>query len=270
MSIPIATTNSFNPLPSPKQGETFQILLPAISPTRFQSAPLTEARGDLGTATAIATGTLVSIRSPHRSKGRHLLYCRYSWLARVSIRSPHRSKGRRSSVARRYRLRQCFNPLPSPKQGETALRALRATREIRFQSAPLTEARGDPGSRLDPLPATEFQSAPLTEARGDHNRVDPRRRLVLVSIRSPHRSKGRRLYASDSAFLPVFQSAPLTEARGDRPFVWTDTEGIGFQSAPLTEARGDLGTATGTTGITLVSIRSPHRSKGRPPIGLTE
>ena len=36
-----------------------------------------------------------------------------------------------------------FNPLPSPKQGETPVDApIQTTKEL-FQSAPLTEARGD-------------------------------------------------------------------------------------------------------------------------------
>ena len=36
-----------------------------------------------------------------------------------------------------------------------------------FQSAPLTEARGDPANRAHRASYTGFQSAPLTEARGD-------------------------------------------------------------------------------------------------------
>ena len=65
-----------------------------------------------------------------------------------------------------------------------------------------------------------------------------------------------------------FQSAPLTEARGDR-LVWYDplTEARGdylmFQSAPLTEARGDCELLSYAVSRGRVSIRSPHRSKGR-------
>ena len=64
---------------------------------------------------------------------------------RVSIRSPYRSKGRYNLVHR---------PLG---------------RHSMFQSAPLTEARGDEaGSRCQRIVTTSvFQSAPLTEARGD-------------------------------------------------------------------------------------------------------
>ena len=36
-----------------------------------------------------------------------------------------------------------------------------------FQSAPLTEARGDEADALNLDVFSEFQSAPLTEARGD-------------------------------------------------------------------------------------------------------
>ena len=65
----------------------------------------------------------------------------------------------------------------------------------------------------------------------------------MVSIRSPHRSKGRhsRQRACDTTFLAGFQSAPLTEARGDTKGVHGSTINtpIRFQSAPLTEARGD-------------------------------
>ena len=39
--------------------------------------------------------------------------------------------------------------------------------EYEFQSAPLTEARGDWFDRVGGLAPGLFQSAPLTEARGD-------------------------------------------------------------------------------------------------------
>ena len=39
--------------------------------------------------------------------------------------------------------------------------------------------------------AFEFQSAPLTEARGDPLASVPVARRIKVSIRSPYRSKGR-------------------------------------------------------------------------------
>ena len=114
-----------------------------------------------------------------------------------------------------------------------------------FQSAPLTEARGDSVQGFNPLRGINhrdgFQSAPLTEARGDSgpaSAVCARR----VSIRSPHRSKGRPAQGQAHLDLALFQSAPLTEARGDagRPHRAGHATVCVFQSAPLTEARGDL------------------------------
>ncbi len=60
-----------------------------------------------------------------------------------------------------------------------------------FQSAPLTEARGDSAVYDEWLEVLMFQSAPLTEARGD------------IVAETPQ------------GVSNMFQSAPLTEARGD-------------------------------------------------------
>ena len=133
----------------------------------------------------------------------------------VSIRSPHRSKGRPGLRLLQNRCQICFNPLPSPKQGETRkyLRSRVST------------------TSFNPLPSPK---------QGET--LEGQRLLSLrprVSIRSPHRSKGRR--------------------RMILPF---DTGSL-FQSAPLTEARGDFLSSDGSVGDLPVSIRSPHRSKGR-------
>ena len=110
-----------------------------------------------------------------------------------------------------------------------------------FQSAPLTEARGDMDPRESlPMNQQKFQSAPLTEARGDMNEVHGR------------------------VDAKVFQSAPLTEARGDclSSRMCLDCYLV-FQSAPLTEARGDRQTLATDADLCQVSIRSPDRSQGR-------
>ena len=62
-------TTCFNPLPSQKQGET-----------RVEHIDLIH--------------VLVSIRSPHKSKGRLYAAPISDIAVRVSIRSPHKSKGR--------------------------------------------------------------------------------------------------------------------------------------------------------------------------------
>ena len=226
---------SFNPLPSPKQGETNY--LRSIDDTQF-----------------------VSIRSPHRSKGRPS--ARTGWSSAGAFQSAPLTEARGDLDDLAYAAGLAgFNPLPSPKQGETPI--MQAI-FILFQSAPLTEARGDQQARLVRVEDYEFQSAPLTEARGDKDSAGnftigygfqsaplteargdsaqggyPRSGKTNVSIRSPHRSKGRPREAMDSAWEEQFQSAPLTEARGDR--------------------RGD----GAIVGLVFVSIRSPHRSKGR-------
>ncbi len=108
-----------------------------------------------------------------------------------------------------------------------------------FQSAPLTEARGDEADTGTDATRYMFQSAPLTEARGDFifKREGDRRMSFnplpspkqgetpvgeplnfvrySVSIRSPHRSKGRHRAVLWRYASAKFQSAPLTEARGD-------------------------------------------------------
>ncbi len=59
-----------------------------------------------------------------------------------------------------------------------------------FQSAPLTEARGDRPVEGERAESSTFQSAPLTEARGDIPEVGPIGGLV-VSIRASDRSQRR-------------------------------------------------------------------------------
>ncbi len=135
----------------------------SFNPTHhlFQSAPLTEARGDQQPKDGWVCFHCVSIRSPHRSKGRSatkgrmgLLPLRFNPLPspkqgemrrqfdqrqfdRVSIRSPHRSKGRFTMV------------LGPPERG------------LKFQSAPLTEARGDTSrSTLIAISTTRFNPLP--------------------------------------------------------------------------------------------------------------
>ena len=118
-SAQYGSLQSFNPLPSPKQGETeggelsqYGMHVSIRSPHR--------SKGRLLPARGIGQWPQVSIRSPHRSKGRPGQGVRLCEGVRVSIRSPHRSKGRRSQVE---------------PQGVRR----------KFQSAPLTEARGDAG-----------------------------------------------------------------------------------------------------------------------------
>ena len=181
----------------------------------------------------------VSIRSPHRSKGRPHVKNDEQENGKVSIRSPHRSKGRQTLL---------------PKAGT----------KVWFQSAPLTEARGDkrcsprlaPRYGFNPLPSPKqgetynagpgninkacFNPLPSPKQGETLEPIAHRRHHLQVSIRFPHRSKGRPTTRVSSLRASWFQSAPLTEARGDQRLLRVVAQD------------------------NLVSIRSPHRSKGRP------
>ena len=141
-----------------------------LTVTSFQSAPLTEARGDLRSAILERTIHIVpvSIRSPYRSKGRpDVERIRSHGIGtHVSIRSPYRSKGRprwTSPRTPKLHFRPGFNPLPLPKQGETFNQRGHggSSRPAPFQSAPLTEARGDGLVADEAAGAAEFRSVPL-------------------------------------------------------------------------------------------------------------
>ena len=227
---------------------------------RFQSAPLTKARGDECLGVGIDPRKAVSIRSPHKSKGRRCYPNqragtlsfnplpsqkqgetpgdgRSGSTASVSIRSPHKSKGRHESSLPPPRLLQ-FQSAPLTKaRGDILMFTFDLTR-LRFQSAPLTKARGDRRYIENSPDHRKFQSAPLTKARGDrmaapdsgpYGRFNPlpsqkqgetpkssrRAQAGCVSIRSPHKSKGRRSVMRGVSQTTKFQSAPLTKARGD-------------------------------------------------------
>ena len=132
----------------------------------FQSAPLTEARGDLYDIAYVIDCGDVSIRSPHRSKGRPSAQAHSFSGEAVSIRSPHRSKGRRGNynASRTYSIVSIRSPHRS--KGRPSVSQWWYSR-LMFQSAPLTEARGDHCPTIPTKSSYMFQSAPLTEARGD-------------------------------------------------------------------------------------------------------
>ena len=60
-----------------------------------------------------------------------------------------------------------------------------------------------------------FQSAPLTDVRGDTLPSFRQPAIDGVSIRSPHGCKGRFSPPASSRRPSAFQSAPLTDVRGD-------------------------------------------------------
>ncbi len=163
----------------------------------FQSAPLTEARGDLAAST------------PFRRN------IRFNPL-------PSPKRGEMPSGEWPRRGNKSFNPLPSPKRGEisSTLDVDRVGSHVSIRSPHRSEGRYLDRVDSEIRRAEAFQSAPLTEARGDLECLRIRRRSTstsfnplpspkrgeisakctdggqtYVSIRSPHRSEGR------SAFL---------------------------------------------------------------------
>ena len=85
---------------------------------------------------------------------------------------------------------------------------------------------------------------------------------VTVSIRSPHKSKGRHSMISWRWFRRMFQSAPLTKARGDiAPSSWWLAQ-PSFNPLP-SQKQGETGGFSPGGFSPGVSIRSPHKSKGR-------
>ena len=186
---------------------------------------------------------MVSIRSPHQSKGRRMRELADGTAAAVSIRSPHQSKGRHKRPLQGFLPSQfqsapltkargdpqgcrrtlprgpSFNPLPSPKQGETRWCMIFMSRGTEFQSAPLTKARGDTIENPADIADLSFNPLPSPKQGETRNGSAGGHVCSRVSIRSPHQSKGRQ----------------IVQLRGRREI--------------------------------LVSIRSPHQSKGRPVRG---
>ena len=111
----------------------------------------------------------------------------------------------------------CFNPLPSPKQGETSSslsirsphrskgRPQARAMPIQFQSAPLTEARGDLNAMLrGHTVSCSFNPLPSPKQGETSNRDAGGHWPAAVSIRSPHRSKGRPLVAITSGITKTY------------------------------------------------------------------
>ena len=133
----------------------------------------------------------------------------------------------------------CFNPLPSPKQGETS--------RVPNHRSPSAVSIRSPH-----------------QSKGRRRRWARSLRTPSVSIRSPHQSKGRQGEGAGKIDPIVFQSAPLTKARGDphgrgryRKSGW-----VSIRSPHQSKGRRVRIDAPGEHRV--VSIRSPHQSKGRP------
>ena len=196
----------------------------------FQSAPLTKARGDADPAIQLLADIEVSIRSPHKSKGRLGSARHYQWLRgfnplpsqkqgetwlcaasglgrHVSIRSPHKSKGRRPGGGRG--LRGVSVSIRSPHK-----------------------SKGRPRGSGRAAPATGVSIRSPHKSKGRRPAAPTRTPVTGVSIRSPHKSKGRLAIVVVIEVVAVFQSAPLTKARGDPRNTGTPLCPSGFNPLP--------------------------------------
>ena len=131
-----------------------------------------------------------------------------------------------------------------------------------FQSAPLTKARGDRSRRLYPQRRPRFNPLP-SQKQGET--WDERKDIAdaNVSIRSPHKSKGRHRRDAYHRDECEFQSAPLTKARGDENRDEYHHPRTGFNPLP-SQKQGETRRTWTRWARSHVSIRSPHKSKGRP------
>ncbi len=203
----------FNPLPLPKQGE---IPLPAYADGHQPQ---------------------VSIRSPAEARGDRPVDRRGVEGDGFQSAPPAEARGDSCGCAGTA-CGSGFNPLPLPKQGEISRCRVRVTNLRSFQSAPPAEARGDArpqktssySSSFNPLPLPKqgeirtypgsrgvvscFNPLPLPK-QGEIARSEFKRVRIVVSIRSPCRSKGRSPGRPAPRARGRFQSAPPAEARGD-------------------------------------------------------
>ena len=132
----------------------------------------------------------VSIRSPHRSKGRRVPLSVNAWRNLFQSAPLTEARGDLESLMN-FKVENGFNPLPSPKQGEThCARACSKRRGSCFNPLPSPKqgetARYSRWYRawacFNPLPSPKQGETVLQAALTSY---------YHVSIRSPHRSKGR-------------------------------------------------------------------------------
>ena len=157
----------------------------------------------------------------------------------VSIRSPHRSEGRHLGTDKLYQILGSFNPLPSPKRGETYIGFIHFNGSAGFNPLP-SPKRGE-----------TLQGSPF-----------PRNKKSFNPLPSPKRGEtsGR---AVRRQRYGCFNPLPSPK-RGETIF-FDYIGGIVIRFNPLPSPKRGETTFDRAHGLTTqVSIRSPHRSEGRP------
>ena len=254
--------------------------------TLFQSAPPTEARGDmLPMAPTTITSCFNPLPPPRR--GEMVIPLRFRAHAfRFQSAPPTEARGDEHSTGKADKAFRFQSAPPTEARGDCSSDHGTGKTDL-FQSAPPTEARGDDGSRcryqlpfgFNPLPPPrrgEIAALPLLPIlpKGFNPLPPPRRGEMLlkdtehlggsVSIRSPHRGEGR--LADKVRDYERWQVSIRSPHRGEGRCSTSGNSGADpgrFQSAPPTEARGDIPADRVTLLYGGVSIRSPHRGEGR-------
>ena len=280
-------SSCFNPLPSQKQGETGKSDSQATRSASFNPLP-SQKQGETLPSVFLQGSWLVSIRSPHKSKGRLSCYVR-SAIGGLFQSAPL-TKARGDAHRReRAQQKQRFNPLPSQKQGETRSIKPSAGSYICFNPLP-SQKQGETDESVSPREAScWFQSAPLTKARGDlvgycsedlfagFNPLPSQKQgetwptctqyscPAPVSIRSPHKSKGRRasdIYPQNPVLVSI-RSPHKSKGRPEESYPKNMPSPVSIRSPHKSKGRRRQVAIFCVRGIP-VSIRSPHKSKGRP------
>ena len=175
---------------------------------------------------------------------------------------PSPKQGETLSPLRIMNTIKSFNPLPSPKQGETRGCGSGGLGFL-FQSAPLTEARGDSPRAASRARASCFNPLPSPKQGETRLHRDLARRC-RVSIRSPHRSKGRPIPPrSRRRRIHCFNPLPSPKQGETQRPRRAANRLLGFNPLPSPK-QGETSLSGLSNAHRPVSIRSPHRSKGRP------
>ena len=173
----------------------------------------------------------VSIRSPHQSKGRHAPKVVKQGLRSVSIRSPHQSKGRPNTastfsekvvfqsapltkargdasgqLAKRGYGR--FNPLPSPKQGETPSANSNPQCSASFNPLP-SPKQGETASGTSTTSRSRACFNPLPSPKQGETRRGEEQELKLVGFNPLPSPKQGETARADFASIAVARFNPL-------------------------------------------------------------
>ena len=229
-------TTCFNPLPSQKQGETRRHRRPRRAADGFNPLP-SQKQGETRAAGTSCSRPKVSIRSPHKSKGRRRSLCPPCRAEQFQSAPLTKARGD-PAVSTARSPKKCFNPLPSQKQGETQRSYSRVACYASFNPLP-SQKQGETRAACPHQVGTASFNPLPSQKQGETRRHNDEARIVVVSIRSPHKSKGRLVETHRGEFTRKVSIRSPHKSKGRHHSESGRSSGGRFQSAPLTKARGD-------------------------------